>query len=83
MRVVQLAEDGAVELNWMWLPTFIGQNYQMMKRLEKAWKEKFNGQPADDGVLWQIHYFTIDWLAEKFPIPGLKDYLSAITKVQQ
>ena len=83
MRIADIAKDGALELNWMWLPTFISQNFAMMKELKKVWSEKFRGKEPTDGLLWQVHYFTIDWLAAKFPIPGLKEYLSAIKEVQQ
>ena len=84
MRVIQIAKDGAIELSWMWLPTFIGQNYAVMRALGEAWKERFpGGVRSDDAGLDEMHNFTIDWLCEKFPLPGLKDYLKAIENVQE
>jgi hypothetical protein len=84
MRLVQFAKDGAVELNWMWLPTFIGQNQLVLRELGKAWTEKFKGQlELTEMSLDIIHEFTLDWLQEKFKIPGLRQYLSAIVDVQE
>jgi len=83
MRLVNIAKDGAVELNWMWLPTFIGQNYLVMKELEKAWREKFLKAPRTDEQMEVIHQFTIKWLQDKFKIPGLDVYLKAIENVME
>ena len=83
MLTVQLAKDGALELNWMWLPTFIGQNYMVMRELEKVWKEKFAGklEATEDG-LHEIHEFTLGWLCDKFKIEGLGHYLRALSFVK-
>lgn len=84
MRVVHVAKDGAIEVNWMWLPTFIGQNYMVLRELGDAWKERFpNGVKSDETGLDEIHNFTIDWLCQKFAIPGLKEYLQAIENIQE
>jgi len=84
MRVLQVADDGAIELRWMWLPTFIGQNYMVLKELGEAWKEAFPaGVRSDDAGLDALHDFTIAWLGKKFPIPGLQSYLEAIKHVQE
>lgn len=83
MRVVHVASDGQLELNWMWLPTFIGQNFVLLEELRQAVLEKFRGLALDDGVVWQIHYFALDWLVQKLNIPGLERYLGALAEVQQ
>lgn len=89
MLVVQMAKDnsGALELNWMWLPTFIGQNYAVMRELENVWREKFSGTTftaeTEKSTLTHIHDFTIQWLCERFKIPGLDKYLHAIANVAQ
>jgi len=83
MRVAHIAKDGALELNWMWLPTFIGQNFGLMRELQGVWAARFKGQTPTEEILEEVHRFTINWLQEKLKIPGLNDYLSAITKVQQ
>lgn len=76
--------DGVLELNWMWLPTFIGQNYLIMKELQEEWKKTFGGGILSTPmVLDQIHRWTLNWICEKFPIEGLRDYLVGIEKVPQ
>jgi hypothetical protein len=84
MRVIQIAKDNAIELSWMWMPTFIGQNYAVLKELGKAWEERF---PAGIAVttenLDEMHEFTIKWLCGKFNINGLYEYLKAIENVEE
>lgn len=84
MRIVQVADDGAVELSWMWLPTFIGQNYQVTKELGDAWKERYPaGVPNTSEGLDEMHTFTIRWLTEKYAIEGLDKYLGAIRNIKE
>jgi len=84
MRVIQIAKDGAIELSWMWMPTFIGQNYMILKELGTAWGKEFpQGVQTDPESLDAMHEFTIKWICEKFPIPGLETYLRAIENVKE
>ena len=84
MRVIQVAKDGAIELSWMWLPTFIGQNYPILKELGKAWEQQFpNGVNYTAEGLDEMHEFTIQWLCQKFSVEGLGDYLRAISHVEE
>lgn len=84
MRVIQVAEDGALELSWMWLPTFIGQNHLAQRQLGDAWRRHFpNGIVYSEEGLDEVNEFTIDWLLKKFNITGLEQYLRAIKHVGQ
>lgn len=84
MRVVQVASDGALELNWMWLPTFIGQNHMVCKELAGVWREWYpNGFPATEEDLDAIHDRTIDWFEQRFNIKGLGEYLHAVECIEQ
>lgn len=84
MRVIQVAKDGAIELSWMWLPTFIGQNYPILKELGKAWEAEFpQGVTYTPAGLDEMHKFTLQWLCEKFTIDGLYEYLKAIENVKE
>lgn len=84
MLVVQVAKDGALELNWMWLPTFIGQNFAVCKELASVWKGWYpNGFLATEENLQEIHAKTIEWFSKKFNIEGLDEYLHAIELVVQ
>lgn len=76
-------ENGTLEVNWMWLPTFIAQNQAMMREIGAEGAKRFSGREVSDELLDQIHYWVIDWICEKFPIEGLKDYLVGIEKVPQ
>jgi hypothetical protein len=84
MRVIHVAKDNAIELSWMWLPTFIGQNYGVLKELGKAWEDEFpKGVAITPESLDAMHEFTIDWLCKKFYIAGLYKYLKAIENVEE
>jgi hypothetical protein len=82
MRLVYFDEGGELVLNWMWLPTFMGQNYHLLRELETAWTERFLGKDTTEDVLDEIHEFTVEWLAEKAPLPGVAEYLLAIEHVK-
>ena len=83
MRVVHIADDGVLELNWMWLPTFIGQNHGLQQQLGIAWREKWpDGFVYTDDMLDEVHRFTLDWFVKKVPIKGFREYLAGISNVQ-
>ena len=84
MRVVQIAKgtDDTLEVNWMWLPTFIGQNSVLLKQLGQVINEKYPPPyEATDEKLDEIHIFAINWLQDALDIRGLDDYLMAIEHV--
>lgn len=84
MRLIQQHKDNAavLEVAWMWLPTFIGQNTALLGELDKALGAKFPPPlDIDDTVLDDIHRFAIDWLSTKLRITGLWHYLRAIEHV--
>lgn len=81
MRAVIRTAPGVVELNWMWLPTFVGMNAKLKKELEERLAPKLEGQPLE-AALDAAHEMVIDFLVEKFPAhPGLRDYLDALKYV--
>lgn len=83
MRVVHFdASAGRVTLNFMFLPTFIGQNPIIQKELQKELAKMFAGKTVTPWLLDEVHNWTIQWLKNKFQITGLDDYLRAIEKVQ-
>jgi len=85
MRAVQVSKDGAIELNWMFLPTFIGQNYAVLKQLGEFWEKAYpKGILFSDDELDELSDLTLVWLSERFPaITGLLPYLQAIKHVEQ
>lgn len=70
-----------VEVRWMWLPTFIGINHAAMTELEKALTNEFMHTKATEQQMDLIDAWVMDWLCKKFPIPGLREYLTAISHV--
>ena len=85
MRAIQVSKDGAIELNWMFLPTFVGQNYAVLKELGEFWKKAYpEGILFSDSDLDELSDLTLVWLSERFPaIIGLLPYLQAIKHVEQ
>jgi len=74
-------ENGTAEVRWMWLPTFIGQNLELMRRLD-AELVKYVGHKADKKLLSTIHADIVEFLCREYPIPGLRKYLNAIEFVE-
>ena len=83
MRVVQFDEvTGTLNLNFMFLPTFIGQNPIVQKELKVELSNRFAMKAATPALLDEIHCWIIQWFKDKFQIPGLEKYLRAIEEVQ-
>lgn len=81
MRIIQ--EDkhnlGTISVSWMWLPTFIGQNQQLLKEIDRALSKEFPPPlKVDEEKLDEIHRFVIDHICGKLKIPGLRYYLEAL-----
>ena len=86
MRIVQRSKSDptCLELSWMWLPTFIGQNVALLKDLDKAMSKEFPPPlELDDVVLDKIHDFAVSWIQEKLKIAGLDQYLHAARYVDR
>jgi hypothetical protein len=82
MRLVVRSGPGQVELNYMWLPTWIGMNEALLKEIEKALAPVLVGKDLDDGTLEEAHFLVLDYLKERFSnINGLFDYLDGMKYV--
>lgn len=82
MRAVVRTAPGVVELNWTWLPTWIGMNAQLKKELEERLAPKLEGRPLEE-ALDDAHEMVIEFLVEKFPaLKGMRDYLDALKYVE-
>jgi hypothetical protein len=83
MRVVNFEEaTGTLELNFMFLPTFIGQNPIVQKELKLDLSKRFSAKSVTPALMDEIHRWIIQWLKDKFQIAGLEKYLQAIEEVQ-
>lgn len=82
MRAVVQTGPGKLELNYMWLPTFIGLSSRMKADLEERLSPELVSREMTDEVLDFAHDRVVEYLIEKFPIPGFRDYLDALKFVQ-
>jgi hypothetical protein len=62
---------------------FIAQNIPMMKQLELDLTNKYSKAVADDETLNAMHVYVLEWLDQKFRLPGLRQYLSGVVHVQE
>ena len=87
MRTIHIEDHKgkvSIEVRWMWLPTFIGQNSHLLQMLDKALTEEFPTPfEATEEKLDEIHSFVIDWFGTVVRVPGLTDYIRAIEKVPE
>jgi hypothetical protein len=72
------AEKGAAELNYMWLPTWIGMNTRLKQDMEKELTSQIVGKTAEEA-----NDIVLDYLCSKFPIEGLRDYLDGLKFIQE
>lgn len=79
MRLVVATEPGVVELNFMWLPTWLGINAQLKKDLEVELEPFLVGKELTEELLEEAHQMTIAFLLRRHShFNGLRDYLDAI-----
>jgi len=79
MRLVDRTGPGTLGLNFMWLPTWVGMNTQLIKEIESAISVEIVGKPLDEGTLDAAHYAVLEFLGNKFPhIKGMFDYLDGV-----
>jgi hypothetical protein len=79
MRAVVATESGVLEVNWMWLPTFLGMNATLKAELEKELVSKIQGRELNDSALDAAHDLVVTFLEKKFSaIHGMDSYLDAL-----
>ena len=82
MRLVTVTGN-VVELNYMWLPTWIGQNAQLKRDLEKYMRPLVEGRELTDVTLQDVDELILGYLEEKYPyVEGLRDYLDGLKFVR-
>jgi hypothetical protein len=78
MRTVVRTGPGEVQLNWMWLPTWIGMNTALKKELDETLSKRLVGQPLDEATLDMANEEVIDFLDKKYPAFCLREYLDSL-----
>jgi hypothetical protein len=83
MRLVVATEPGTVEVNFMWLPTWLGLDSQLKKDLENELGPLLVGKELTEEVLEQAHHQVVDFLVKRHgQFAGLRDYLDALKFVR-
>lgn len=83
MHTITRTQEGVLELNYMWLPTWIGMNAKIKRDLEKAIGEKVVGLELTQETLEMVNEMVIDYLVESHPhVSGLQDYLDGLKFVK-
>lgn len=84
MKIVFQDLKGVFEVKWMWLPTFIGLNTPLMRKLESALTNKYAERPSTEALLDEVNEFVFSWLAQQFPdLHGLEQYLRGVVHIPE
>lgn len=84
MRLVVHTETGIVELNWTWLPTWVGMNSALKEEIERTLGPSLVGKELNEQTLNAAHDAVIDFLVKRHPaLKGLRDYLDAVKFVEE
>lgn len=82
MRAVVVTDPGKLELSFMWLPTFIGQDNRLKKEIEEKLAPDLVGKELTEETLDFAHDRVVEFICEKYKITGLRDYLDALKFVE-
>lgn len=83
MRVVVPTATGVLELNWQWLPTWLGVNGVIRREMQDAIAKKVEGKPMTQEVLDEAQEEVIAFLEERFPaIEGMRQFLDALKYIE-
>ena len=83
MRAVVQTATGVIELNFMWLPTWLGMNAGIKKELEEKLKPLIEGWEITNVNLDRMHNLVVDTLVEMNPaVDGLREYLDGLKYVK-
>lgn len=82
MRVVVATLPGVVELNWQWLPTWLGLNTQLKAEVDKAVREEIVGKVLNEETLEWAHEKVVEVILSKYSgISGLREFFEALKNV--
>jgi hypothetical protein len=77
MLLVNRVSEGTFELNYMWLPTWLGMNTKLKKEMETELAPVLQGKTPEEAS-----DIVLDFLCSKFPLEGLRDYLDGLKFIQ-
>lgn len=82
MRTVILTDPGTLELNYMWLPTWIGLNAKLKQEIETEVAPLVVGREITEQDLDQISDQVLDIIVRRCPVQGVRDYLDGLKFIQ-
>jgi hypothetical protein len=84
MRAVVATSKGVLELNWLWLPTWMGMNGPLREQLGKYLEPKLAGLAITEENLDYAHEEVLKFLVkEARGLEGVYDYLDGLKFVRQ
>lgn len=85
MKLVVETDPGVIELNWMWLPTWLGHNAEFKKEVELhilEWVKSQGMVTTSSEDLERMSNEVLHFILMKFPEPrGLDLFLKALRHV--
>ncbi len=80
-------KSGTWEVAWMWFPHFLAMDKELHKSVAEKMTTLFKGESFEEGkpppaLLQRMHEQIIKLTLEKYPIPGLRQYLEAVIYLQ-
>ena len=84
MQLFVRTAPGQYELNFMWLPTWLGLNTTVYAELSRELEQVFvPGRVVDNQLLGEAEQVLYQFMARRFPdIEGLQDFLDGLKFVQ-
>ena len=82
MKTVVCTSPGVMEVNYMWLPCWLGMNSMLMEELNQhVAKSGVVGLPASEAEE-KAHEVAVDFLVARYPrLKNLRQYLNSISEV--
>lgn len=81
MYAVTSPEYGVMEVNYMWLPSWVGMNSRLLADMGAAVQQAVVGKPVDE-ALEVGHEAVVKYLEERYPgVAGLRAYLDGMKSV--
>lgn len=82
MLLVVSTDEGTMEVNYSWLPTWIGMNPTLTSEIGRDLAHRFIGRPVDDALLEEAHVAVVEWLQDRYQaVHGLDEYLNSVRKL--
>ena len=81
MYAVTSPARGVLEINYMWLPAWVGMNSLLLEELGKSVSSAVVGKPLEEAEALG-HKAVVDFLVTRYPhLVGLSEYLDALNLV--